>query len=306
MILPVPYQVLSVIRIQIENNPSVFEPESSSFLQLREFLQPGFEIDSIADAPYELRHYLHTLLLAAMVMHKGVLMPEINNLNFKNGEISIRWASGLSESFKIGVWDEAGFQFASRVFMRLFGNSKLPSTVRHMVNPIYSILGQYQQTLLTLSERLSKLGESPDHLIAVFSQKFDPDLLFTLLAAFPSEHLNSFFLYLHSFFPPDLTFKGSDGRNKRVSDYFQQSTQDVHVLIQKVRVYSDLYFADKQPIVHHITQTKTKDFIQDNAHHPMFWTGLQENLQSLDKLQIQPRLGLMSLFLRHGHKVVNA
>ena len=124
-------------------------------------------------------------------------------------------------------------------------------------------------------------------------------MLFIIISSLPGDQMNAMYVYIQQFFPPDLEVTTPDNRKMNVTSLFESTSVDVYFLIEKTKIYMDLYFNSSMPIIKQITQTKTLEFIQKSLDNTTIYNGTIENLKRLKSLQIDSRLNLYTTFKNH-------
>ena len=108
---------------------------------------------------------------------------------------------------------------------------------------------------------------------------------------------------IQQFFPEDLEANSADGKAINVVAMFQSSSTDISYLIEKIKIYLDLYFQKDMPIIREITRTKSVSYLKQLLINDDVYKHVSRNLFEIDKLHIDVRLKLYSLFINFFDKL---
>ena len=107
------------------------------------------------------------------------------------------------------------------------------------------------------------------------------------------------FLNLHKELPDDLSLKLSPTNTIKISTFFESPSSDIAQLIEKVKLYFELYFYKNAPIIRDITQRVTLDFLTQCLSNSDVFTVIKNNLNHIRDNQIGMRKNIYSLYLKH-------
>ncbi len=290
---PACLEILHVIAKQSEKTSTLFDKQSASFATLKKVARSSGTFTKNEDllASPDAIHYVQLLLLVALSMHGGIFIPALLQLKPSESGLKIVWQNRLRSDFKWGVFDTSFSSFASDT-MKLLGQPKQGSAA--FFKSVQKILKKYLDSLEKTQKRIQMLQDLKQP-----PSKFSADALFILMSALNEEELNNLFLYLYQFFPEDLTIKSPNGHQIRICALFQTPTTDMIYLIEKVRIYFELYTSTQQPIIKEITQSQTRKFLLEAFRHPTQRASILANLKSLKDNQIDSRIRLYTIFDRH-------
>ncbi|MGE4170491.1 MAG: hypothetical protein AB7F28_07215 [Candidatus Margulisiibacteriota bacterium] len=310
-VVPPSVELFLLIGRYAEAIEPVFDPNQDIFKVLKDSLR--YET-AFNNAPYVQNNpmliiYLQLLLLLALTMYGGVFVPELKRLNLEDNGVTLQWSNGVRDRFTFGLFDDTFCKFYRSVYTRLFvrleqQRSKGKTVPTTLVFWVAQILRDYAQTLALVEKRVVSIYEQEESLVRVFQNELQPDLLFLIIAAFPSEQINAMLLYIRQFFPQELVVKLKSGNRVNVNALWQTPSPDIRYLLEKVDLYFDLYFTSEQPIIRHITQLKTRDYVTSMLENPAVLQVVLTNLKELHANQIQVRQTMYQFFLTHLDRLI--
>lgn len=235
--------------------------------------------------------FTQVLMLAGLSMFGGVFIPILSSIVEKDDMVKITWDSGVSDVFTWGVYDNNFKRFASYYQDKL---SSKPQFKKHIPASIFAgIAGfiiSYQLILKAIDQRMKTLIQHKTAFIDLFKKDMSKDLLFIAISCLPTDQINALFLHIQEFFPKDLEVKTPDNRKMNVCSLFEKPSVDIHFLIEKIKMFCELYFTTKMPIIKEITQIKTVNYIKKIFQNDDIYLSVQQQLKRLKSSQVDPRL----------------
>ena len=307
--LPPSLALLQCIAVQCEKITPVLTPKTDYHKEINKWINTdeGFE-QFISENPSKLYiHYIQTLMLVVLSMYGGILIPPIKQFSHTNGHIRIVWDSGIVDDFTLGLWDDSFSQFSryfqNRLSAKPTGNQDIyPALLKGFQQYIQS----YQVILDAVGTRLMYIIGNKLKLMGVLEDKENKDLLFILLSSLPSEQMNALFVYIQQFFPESLTYKTQRGNVVNVIATFQTPATDMLYLIEKTKLYMELYYDNNHPIIQEITQSKTTEFMKKIMQTDQVFSETQRNLKILKEMQVDIRSSLYQLIDTHLSRVLQS
>lgn len=292
---PVSIALISVIAKQLDRNQAILTQTHPDNALLRTLVAEKVTLTDqpeILNSP-RLISQLQILMLAALSMYGGVMVPYINNVSIRDQTIRITWDTGMVDAFTFGIHDEKftlfSKYFQSRLSKKAPHSNAIPSKI---LSGIDQFLQTYLMVLNAVKDRLTPLLKGKQQLINLIQADLNNDLLFIIISSLPAEQMNSLFLYVQQFLPEDLEVKTTKGNKVKVCSLFQTPSTDVIFLIEKTKIYLDLYFSGNWPIITEITQGKTKDYLQKALTNQALYEKTLEKITHLVRLQIGARIDL--------------
>lgn len=244
--------------------------------------------------------YVQTSLLVCLSMFGGIFVPNITHFSEDNESVKITWDTGTHDTFSWGQYDD-DFRRFSRYFQ-----DRLSSKPQHrsylpveIFQGIFGFIKSYILILDSVNNQITKLIAPKHNILDFLNQEVSKDLLFIIISSLPGDQMNAMYVYIQQFFPPDLEVTTPDNRKMNVTSLFESTSVDIYFLIEKTKIYMDLYFNTSMPIIKQITQTKTLEFIEKSLDNTSIYNGTMENLKRLKSLQIDSRLSLYTTFKNH-------
>jgi len=300
--LPTSVQVLQAIPLLLEGSETLLTPTHADFKQLKKEICAHESLDDMAlitQSPMHIR-YLQALMLAGLSMYGGILVPCLKQFSFNDDTVRLSWDTGMSDQFKKGVWNTNFSNFSTDYLKRLQisdkHSSKLPVTLLH---GIQQRIKSYHIIIESVDFRMQELLKGKAHFLNLLKQPLHHDLLFILISSLPPEHMNQLFMFVQQYLPEDLTTKTPDGNIINVCAFFQQSNMDVAFLIEKSKVYLDLYYTSNKPVIKEITQHKTSEYLIKILQNSKAMQDTLTNIQTMKQAQIDLRLALYNMLLKH-------
>jgi hypothetical protein len=298
---PASVQLLHVIAEQMDLHYEIFKIHSSKYLKLRDAIKVDRSFDGVFGdlEKSDSLVYLQLLMLLVLSMHGGVFMPHVKTITEMKDGIKISWQEAVHHRLRFGYYDEGFVKFV-QYFRRkiLIGGGRSKKVDTAFLKELYDCLTVYIGELDNVEKKISKIIKKKSDFISVLGNNETQDLLFILLSCLPREEMNSLFLYVQQFLPEDLDVKVQD-KSYNVTKLFDTPAADMKVLMKKSLVYFDLYFSVRLPILQHITQTKTKEFLKDLVKNTEVVAAISKNLETLKASQIDIRLSIYKFFYKH-------
>ena len=278
------------------------KPNSVNYTLLKNVLNEGSIIDEddrFLSNP-EFITYVQTSLLICLSMFGGIFVPNITNFNDDDTKVNITWDTGSSDTFLWGVYND-DFRTFSRYFQ-----DRLSSKPQHrsylpveIFQGIFGFIKSYILILNSVNNQITKLIAPKYHILDFLNQDISKDLLFIIISSLPGDQMNAMYVYIQQFFPSDLEVTSPDGKKMNVISLFESASVDIYFLIEKTKIYMDLYFNNSMPIIKQITQSKTLEFIQKSLDNTTIYNVTIDNLKNLKTNQIDTRLALYKTFKNH-------
>jgi len=287
----------------------LFDEESAVLVKRSEAFQSFREIfeteevfnhnDAFTSNPSYVGH-LQLLMLTALSMYGGVLVPVIQQFSYDEGRFRIVWDSGSVDQFTFKQWDEDFLKFASYYVDRLSSKPRRSTEIQtSVVSGVLNYLKSYMVILRACKKRVELLMKSKGDILFFLKENSDKDLFFILLSSLPSQQMNALFIYVQQFFPKDLDVTTGDGMKVNVCATFETPSTDVRFLIEKTKIYIDLYYNKKYPIIREITVSKTLEFMKKILNNDEVYQETTRNLKTLKQAQIDMRITLYDLLISH-------
>ncbi len=294
--------LLQVITESLASISAVFDPKSPGFETLKDTLiQTGpFKENPAYLTNPEIITYTQTLFLTGLSLYSGILMSSIQNITVKNKLITVDWGNQIRESLTLGKHDNAYDHFISYYQSRLFGKRHQHTPLSTLtLHTLHRLIKSHIDLLNTTATRINLLYENKLELKQLFQEELQQDLLFILIACMPDTQINALFLHIQSFFPDNLEIKSPDGNTININLLLQSPSTDIQYLLGKVRIYLELYYSPDLPIIKHITQSKTQEFLIKLTQNKQVYAEVQRNLNNIQEIQLKPRKTLYTLFDTH-------
>ena len=279
--------VAQLLQDLIVTNPLQASHQASLHRWLGEEV-PFFE-SSISSADPAVLRALHTVSLACLSMLGGIFVPVVNQFQVTGRHYEVTWETGSKDAFDYGVWDDSSKNWCHSLFQRMAPGSF------YALHPkeVWSLCGQQIHSYITLleicSQFINQLTESEQGLVHIVEKPFQRELLFILISCLPVDQMNALFVYVQQFFPDDLSVKTDSGNQVNVTALFDKASSDPQFLIEKTKVYLDLYFTNTLPIIKEITQSKTSAFLVSMIQNKQVLRETMDTLKSLKLNQMDSR-----------------
>ena len=295
--------LLTLISQNFDKNQHFFEPGSEELLSLKDVLNDSTSLSdnpSFINSPEMIRHF-QTLLLCGLSMFGGIPVPVIRDIRSDDTTLKLTWDSGLSDTLSWGVWDAQTQVSVHYILDRLSGKRVYKEGIDGIatVYLVKSLIESYATILNACDDRVTSILRRKTTLFADLSSAPNHDLIFIVISSLPTDQMNALFLYIQQFFPEDLDMISPSGNKINVSSLFQTPSHQVDYLMEKTRVYLDLYFSNKYPILKEITQSKTLSFLEKMLQNRASLEATLTTLQALKAIQIDTRLQLYRLLSAH-------
>ncbi|MBT6121667.1 hypothetical protein HOH45_09430 [bacterium] len=304
--IPASISLLSSLAIHLDKINHLFSPLSTEFHHLKEIVKTNksFSDSEIFFESENLIAYLQCLMLAGMSMKDGIFVPSLKQYKEKDGTVLITWDSQVQDKFTFGSIDDNFLRYFHYYRNKIFNVSQsqypLPVAILYKIR---DQLASDYEILLHVKNKISPLLKEKHELLTFFDKTQDQDIFFIIMSCLPTEGINALFINIQQYFPRDLKIKSHNGHMINVLSLFQAPSTDIFYLMEKIHVYFDLYFSGTKPIIREITKSKTKEFMKNQLTNDTFFTQTQQNLESLVHSQINVRIQLFQLLLRHLKKL---
>lgn len=244
--------------------------------------------------------HLQLLILASLSMYGGVLVPVLRQFSFEDNQFRLVWDNGIVDTFTFQVWDDSFLKFASYYINRLSSKPQPSSEIKTtLISGISNYLKSYVVILESSAKKVELLLKSKSDMLFFVKESTDRDLFFILLSSVPSQQMNALFIYVQQFFPHDLEIPMADGIRVNVCATFQTPATDVTFLIEKTKIYIDLFFNKKYPIIREITMLKGAEFLTKLLNNSDVYEATRSHLLSLKSAQLDVRLTLYRALITH-------
>ena len=298
--LPVSTSLLHAVSYQLQHIDDLLIEKSSEYNSFYSTLHSVQDL-AVADSFFSNSKqviFVQTSMLLVLSMVGGVLVPVINAFSEEEGVVRISWDSGTVDTFTFGKVDDDFLRFFTYFQNRLSSKPQLTKEFPPVVLfGMQQFLKNYVEILTAVRKRIVLLSKSKQEVLSLFNSEVNRDLLFILISSLPTDQINTLFLHVQQFFPEDLEAKTADGKSINVVSFFQSSSTDIVYLVEKIKIYLDLYFKKDMPIIKEITRTKTVSFMKELLINDDVYKQISRNLFQIDQLHIDVRLKLYSLFI---------
>ena len=288
--------LLQIISEQLHKLAPIFDTNTAAYKNFKENLMQD---------PAMMR-YVQTLLLVGLSLHTGILMTSIQNITLKNDILTLDWGNQIRERFTFGTHTPEFDQFLAYFQIRVFGKRHKNAPLTRLTLDTLHRLIQSHQNLLTLTNSQIEKLKNPTEFRNIIEKDIEPELFFIIIGCLPDPQINALFLHIQSFFPDNLEIKTPDGNTININILLQSPSADIQYLLSKVRIYLELYYSPNLPIIKHITQSKTKEFLLTLTQNTQVMQKINENFTNIQTSQIAPRQALYTLFDKHLTQLLTA
>lgn len=304
--LSVSAKLLKIISEQLPRIRAVFSPITQEYKLIRAIFDENTEIaiDSFQNTkqPSEVFVcYIQLIMLICLTMHKGVSVPELNNVTVSGSTIKIFWKTGVTDTFSFGILDNNFYAFTKYFFIRVFGTLSVKTINFQFLKTIYSQIEIYNRVLNDVSTNLSMVLQNLASVEKLLN--LNPDAFFILLTCLPQEEINYFFLEIVQFIPDEIKVKTKNATDIQVNYLFQTPQYEMRLLLEKVRIlyllYTDAGYLSVKKII------KNEGFmlflrILDNNKIKKI---MIDNLRVNQEQEIEARKSLYSIVIKHYNLV---
>lgn len=300
--LPSTIAIFKIVSESLNNLVSVFKPETEAFQALKNFLnspQPFSESESELLQNPSNQLYVQLLILLASSMDKSIYDIPVVQISEKDSVIRLTWKNGGGSIFTLGKYDDASQKYINTFSRQVLGlqlNRKLSNYL--FFKRIQTFLEVHLSDLDLTQKQIQTILSNPDHPDEMVNTA-NHTLIFIYIAALPYDQLNTLLLNIQQHFPEELEVKNASGTVMNIASLFQTSSTDIKFLLEKVRVYFDLYTNSEEPIIQHITQSQTKQYLIQLLKNTTTRVETYQNLQQVLKDQLLSRIYLLAVFLNH-------
>jgi len=299
--LPFSIEIIQFVANHLQQIEPLFKKSSEEFDQLKTFIKNdvSFKNNEAFKSTPILVTYVQLLFLLGISMHEGMETPKIKQVKIKDDTISITWDSTINISCTLGTFDKKGRDFLDYAATKLF--AKKPSSKSlsfKILDNLFHLLSVYVRDLNQSQTRINTLLSNQSNIVNFITEESHQDLFFIVLTSLPSDKLNMLYLYIQQFIPEELELNTARGNKVLVKSFFELSTQDINLLIEKIKLHFNLFFFYDSPEIKEITQSKTKEFLNQLLDDKSTLDETIENIiQSRDQ-QIGTRKGLYEAFIK--------
>jgi hypothetical protein len=300
--LPNNVKILHLLSQHLETHLSLLDSKSDDYKNFKSLCLSHTYLDdspTYLNTPHFVTH-VQMMMLAGISMLGGFNIPVIRDFQQKDSLIKIQWDGGTTDTFTLGVHDKAFIKFYRYFQTRALQHSNTESKVSpHIFGAIKQLTDSYGMILDAVGAKCDAILADKHAIVRVLKTHHNKDLLFILLSCLPSEQLNTLYIHIQQFFPSDLEITLPSGNKVNACSLFGTSTTDIAFLIEKTRVYMDLYFSNKLPIIQSITQSKTFDFLDEMTKNTSVFIDTFKQLSLLKENQVNVRVKLYELLSFH-------
>lgn len=303
MTIPNSIALLQIISEKCNQNEIFFEKDSENLEAFRRVIHNS---TNLSENPDFLNNsgiitQFQIWLLIGLSMYGGIFIPVIRSLYSNEKGLTITWDSGLSDSLTWGVWDSKTQVWAHYVLDRLSGKRVYKEGIdgQATLYLIKTLIESYAAILNACDDRVRSILSNKHSLFSHLANSPSHDLIFIIISSLPTEQMNALFIYIQQFFPDNIDVVSPSGNKINVSRLFQAQGVQVEYLMEKNRVYLDLYFSNKYPILKEITQSKTLAFLEKTLQNTASLNYTLTTLEALKNVQIETRLNLYRLVSAH-------
>ena len=305
--IPVYLDLLKIVAQGLAQIKVVFRPGTAEFKLLKTLIKSPVQRSLNEDADFlaspMIIKYTQLLFLLALSMYKGSHTPMIKQISQKNETIHLIWEGGIKGQLNLGKFDEDYKKFISYYKIKILGSLKLKGFSLALMKKNYDLITDHYLTCSLCKKLIISFLKQEKKVTEILNDENNFDLLFMLISSLPTEQLNAIFIYIQQFFPEKLEIK-VEGRKINVLNLWQTSTLDAKYLVEKVKIYYELYLAKDYPIIRHITQSKTKEFLEKTLTNPKIMAETQKNLENLSQNQVDLRMGLYNIIIKQMDRLL--
>jgi hypothetical protein len=299
---PASVTLLQIISAGLNLSENIYDPASTSYQKFKTILETNEPFASQPDyknSP-EIITYVQTLFLISLILHGGIMLSALQNITYKDNIITVEWGNNIRERFTYGTHDASFESFISYFQTKFFGAShKTTPLNKTTIETLQKLINSHHSLLVHTEKRIKRILTDKLEFKKLLESEIPEDILFIIIGCLPDEQINALFLHIQNYFPDNLEIKGPDGAKININILLQSPSTDTRYLLSKVRIYLELYFSNNLPIIKHITQDKTKTFLQKLTQaHAVFHT-LGVNAEKIIDAQLTPRKDLLNLFVTH-------
>ncbi|MDA1353618.1 MAG: hypothetical protein O3A01_03995 [bacterium] len=243
--LPHSVTLLQFIVDHLEDCQSVFlkNTPASEVVAVLMGDETPFAKESIYKDSTEVITFFQLILLSAISMFGGMAMSELGGISVRGKRITVNWVSGRTSTMTLGSHDRDYEQFARAVGSRVFSlQSRMYRLDAGLIQLCTHLMVKYMMDIKTSLLRLKEVFNHHRTLYRCFESEENLDLFFIVLSSLPSETLNSLYMHISKYIPPDLTVESNQGRTVRVQGFFQLPSPDVNFMIEKIKVHFNLFY----------------------------------------------------------------
>jgi hypothetical protein len=301
--VPPSISLLQIISSQLNEITPLFRPDNIAFQDFQTLINThNFLAENEVFFSDQMRIiYIQLLILLTLSLGKNLNIPFIKYISQKESSIDILWENNISNSFVLGKFDKDFQDFFAFTMWKQFlireSAKKFPKSI------IYTIKDELRNHIVDLEftkKQINFILDQKENLeFLINSEKLAPIMYFIILAAMPQAELNAFFLSIQSYFPEDLIIKNKNGNNINITSFFETGSTDINFLLEKVKVYFDLYKKSDMPIIQNITQMKSKTLLLEVLKNTNTKKEIHANLEKMLTDQIILRIFLYSIFMHH-------
>ncbi|MFA5879276.1 MAG: hypothetical protein WC860_03790 [Candidatus Margulisiibacteriota bacterium] len=299
--LPGLIELMRIISTELDQISDLFKKNTEEFHDLKTlFLN---QTDYLEALKINNNSKFITYLQLLMLVHLLVIANEsIKKVNKKDNKIEIFWKNGLCHTFYFGIINDDLIKFIKYFNHALLRGEAKPYFNINSLKNIKDKLNYSSGELKTTIEKINLLIDSLDH--PEQNIKEDISLLFVILESLPEEQLNSFFINFQNHLPQDIEFKNKNNHLLNVASLFQNSTQDINFLYQKIEAYFSLYFKVNNKDIIEATHEAGIKYLIEILTNQNIKNKTRTNLKALLE-QFFSRLLINIIFISHIKSLLN-
>jgi hypothetical protein len=305
--IPVAIKIVQIVAEELNTIRNVFSRRTLEFKQLKEMMK-GPLVTNLAEneeflASKTMIKYTQLLFLLGISMYKGVTAPLLKQISKKDNSIQLIWNGGIKSQLNLGKFDDEYKQFISYYKIKIIGNIKERGFSLSVLKKNYDLIIGYVLSCSLLKQMMEELLTKKKDIKKLLADENNFNFLFILISSLPTEQLNALLIFIQQYFPDNLNIK-INNQHINVNNLFQTSSTDAHYLIEKVKIYYELYFSKDYPIIKHITQNKTKEFLAKTMQNKTVFEATGQNMRTLKQNQIELRLGLYNVIVKQMERLI--
>ena len=305
---PTSIEILKIVSDESQRISDVFEKQSESFEQLQSMAMSSENVMTSKSFQNSstLVTYMQLLFLLGISMHGGIFVPQLKTVRYDKNRFSMTWFSGINDAFIFGDFNEDFENFLSSFQSKCLSKRKdLKSFSGSIFMSIERLLAVYIDSLNQTDTLISNLL-SDQHKFSNTNSVLSEESLFVFISCLPPDQINALFLFIQGFLPDDFSIKLGPTTVVKVCQFFESPTVDMAQLVEKVKLYFELYFHQNAPIIKDITQQKTAEFMTSLFNNEDVFRVMKNNLNQIRDNQIKTRLNIYKLYQKHIGLLLNS
>ena len=304
--IPAGISVLQVVAHSLDNSTDLFTRNHTQLSEFKNKLNANLPINDWLKTNHtaEAISFIQALLMASISMKGNVFVPMLYSVELTNKSVSIKWFSSITDKFSIGKFDKDIEYFVESVNRKIFQtNSNTKQITKQLLinckNNIQKFSDITNESFLKFNQMLMLIDKYPSKLL----ENIQKEDLFILLSLLSADQLNALFLHITRYLPTDFNIKIENNRMVSVVKLFESPSDDIVYLIEKVKIYFELYYQSNDPLIAEITQKQTNNFVQNLLINNQLRDDIKERIQQLIDQQFKLRLTLFSQLIDCCSKV---